>query len=418
MYERVMCSNCKESLQNIIDAMYEGYAVHEIICDNNGIPIDYRYIEANLAFEKITGFKRKDIIGKTIKEVSPEIDSFWIDTYGEVALTGKPRNFENYDELLDKYFRVSVFSHKKGIFTTIFTDISENKIIEETLEKHKLLVESAQDAILYVKDNGIIIDANKSAIRFYQYTYEELLNLSIHDIRHPSTRDKFEQQIKQADESGIIFESIHVRKDGSIFPVEVSAKGTIIRNGRVRIHIIRNITERKMTEEKITYLANYDSLTGIPNRAYLMHELDISIERARRGAYKLAVIFFDIDKFKSINDTYGHDAGDKVLKTVAERVQDKIRKVDTLGRLGGDEFIIIQPLIEKDEDVLALINRVFKALDEPIFVESSELKVSISISIGISVYPDDAKDMSTLLSNADHAMYGAKKESGNSYKFP
>lgn len=415
MYEETICTKCREGLQSIIDAMSEGYAVHEIICDDNGIPINYKYMEVNHAFEKMTGFKREDVIGKTIKEISPDIDSFWINTYGEVALTERPKSFENYDDVLDKYFRVSVFSHKKGVFTTIFTDISEIKEKEEALKKHKLLVECAQDAVLYIREDGRIIDANESALRFYQYTYDELLNLTIHDIRHPSTRPRFEHQMKKADDGRIIFESIHVRKDGSNFPVEVSSKGTIVQNGKVRIHIIRNISERKIAEEKITYLANYDSLTGIPNRAYLMHELDIFVERSIREEHKLAVIFFDIDKFKTINDTYGHNIGDKVLKTVARRVQGTIRKVDTFGRLGGDEFLIIQSSIEKNEDVLALINRIFKTLDEPISIENGEIK--ISISAGISIYPDNAKDMNLLLSSADHAMYAAKKESGNSYKF-
>lgn len=415
MFKELICPNCEESLQKIINAMCEGYAVNEIICDDNGRPTNYRFMEVNRSFLQMTGFKREDILGKTVKDISPNIDANLIDAYGKVALTGSPANFENYSELLDKHFRVSVFSPKKGTFITMFTDISEMKRTEETLKKHKLLIECAQDAVLYVKDDGMIVDANEAAQWLYNYTYEELLQLSIHDIRHPATKSEFEQQMKQADKYGIVFECIHVRKDGSSFPVEVSAKGTIIENRGIRIHIIRDITERKLAEEKITYLANYDSLTGIPNRAYLMHELDMSIQRASRGEDKFAVLFFDIDKFKLINDMYGHDAGDKVLQTVSARVQSLIRKIDTLGRLGGDEFIIIQPLIEKAEDALPLVHRIFKAFDEPITVGSNYIKVIISV--GISIYPDNGEDKEALLSNADNAMYAAKKEKGNSYKF-
>ena len=125
MFKELMCPKCEESLQNIINAMCEAYAVHEIICDDNGNPSNYRFLEANSAFEKMTGLNRADIIGKTVKDIYPEIESSWIDTYGKVAITGKPINFENYSEMLDKYFRVSVFTPQKGKFITLFMEITE-----------------------------------------------------------------------------------------------------------------------------------------------------------------------------------------------------------------------------------------------------------------------------------------------------
>jgi diguanylate cyclase (GGDEF)-like protein/PAS domain S-box-containing protein len=330
-------------------------------------------------------------------------------------MTGEPANFENYAGMLDKYFKVSVFTPQKGKFITMFTEITELKRAEEIMKKHKLLFECAQDAVLYVRDDGMIVDANESAYKLYGYSYEELLNLSIHNIRHISMRPQFEQQMQKADESGIVFESDHVRKDGSVFPVEVSAKGTIIGNEKVRIHIIRDITERKIVEERIAYLANHDSLTGIPNRAFLMKELDRAIQFACRGQYRLAVMLFDIDKFKLINDMHGHQVGDNVLKTVADRVKASIRNTDMVGRLGGDEFLIIVPMVKNNDDVLILIDRIFQFIREPII--AGETYLETNISVGISIYPGDAEDKESLIKAADISMYEAKKEHGCSYRF-
>ncbi len=415
MFKELMCPRCEESLRNVINAMCEGYAIHEIICDDDGIPSNFRFLEVNCAFEEITGLNRDEILGKTVKDIYPNITSSWIEIYGRVALTGEPVYFENYFELLDKYFRVSVFTPQKGKFITLFMEITELKKTEEIMKKHKLLFECAQDAVLYVRDDGMVIDANDSACKLYGYTYEELLRLNIHDIRHFSMKPYFEHQMLQADEGGTVFESVHVRKDGTDFAVEVSAKGTIIGSEKVRIHIIRDIAERKLAEEKIIYLANHDSLTGIPNRAFLMQELTRALDLADRGQYKLSLLLFDIDKFKQVNDVYGHQAGDVVLKTVAARIKAVIRSVDTVARLGGDEFIIILPMFKDKSEILTIINRMFETLNEPIIFNNVNLYVHISVGIGI--YPDDALDKESLIKYADTAMYEAKKESGNTYSF-
>jgi diguanylate cyclase (GGDEF)-like protein len=147
----------------------------------------------------------------------------------------------------------------------------------------------------------------------------------------------------------------------------------------------------------------------------MMKELDRALNFAGRGQYELALLLFDIDKFKLINDVYGHQAGDVVLKTVAARMNAVIRKIDMVARLGGDEFIIILSMIKDKNDILSLIQRMFKALDEPIPV--NDTSVNIHISVGVSVYPEDASDKEGLIKHADSSMYEAKKQQGSSYCF-
>lgn len=179
--------------------------------------------------------------------------------------------------------------------------------------------------------------------------------------------------------------------------------------------VIEDITERKLSEEKIIRMANYDNLTGLPNRRLLMNYLSQAITLVRRRALYEAVLFIDLDRFKLINDTLGHSAGDELLKEVAERLKKCVRLSDTVGRLGGDEFIVLLPDIEQIEDIIIICNRINTIFDSPLKI--GEHEVSVMMSIGISVYPTDGEDGETLLRKADVAMYRAKSDGKSCYRF-
>ncbi len=396
--------------------MTEGFALHEIICDKNNTPVDYRFLVVNDSFITITGLPREQVLGKRVKEILPDVEPQWIDTYGKLALKGEPINFESYSAALNKYFRVSAFSPVRGQFITLFNDITDLKKASEVLQIHQILFDNAQDIMLYVKTDGSIINANKSATQLYGYSKDELIKMKIQDIRHSSTMESFADEMSLSDSNGVTFECIHVKKDGTSFPVEVSSKSTMINNELIRIHVIRDISERKKSEEKITYLANYDNLTGIPNRSYLMRQFKITIDQAKRGNYKFALMLFDIDKFKRINDTYGHNVGDVVLKETAKRVQNSIRKSDFLARLGGDEFIVILPFINDNADASTIAKKILEAIGQPMQLEDGK-ELILSLSIGISIFPDDTEDSESLMRLADNAMYTTKQNGGNAYGF-
>jgi diguanylate cyclase (GGDEF)-like protein len=179
--------------------------------------------------------------------------------------------------------------------------------------------------------------------------------------------------------------------------------------------VIRDITERKRIEQQLNYLATHDVLTGLPNRILFMDRLELALVQSRRNRHKLAVMMFDLDDFKNVNDTLGHMVGDKLLKEVGNRLTGLLRQNDTVARLGGDEFIVLLSDFERMEDVNRIAGIILKAFQQP-FVCGNH-KIDTKASIGIAIYPDDCEDMESLLKKSDMAMYSVKVQGRNGYKF-
>ena len=178
---------------------------------------------------------------------------------------------------------------------------------------------------------------------------------------------------------------------------------------------VTDISERKRTEEEIRRIAYYDALTKLPNRAFFLEQLKRTLASATRNNRRAALLFCDLDNFKDVNDTLGHDKGDFLLQGIAERLSACIRKGDTLSRLGGDEFVLLLPVVESDRDAVMVARKIKDQLARPFDLEGNE--VYTSPSIGIAFFPDDGDNVSTLLKHADMAMYAAKKKGKNRYQF-
>ena len=177
---------------------------------------------------------------------------------------------------------------------------------------------------------------------------------------------------------------------------------------------IEDITERKQSEEMIQQLAFYDSLTGLPNRKLFSDRLRIALVQAQRNQKKVGIAMLDLDKFKDVNDTLGHDVGDTLLKAAAERLSAALRKGDTVARFGGDEFVLILPDIEATGYATQVAQKIVDRLRQPFLIDTHQLVVTTSI--GIAVYPNDGIDEGVLLKNADIAMYQAKQAGGSRYQ--
>jgi diguanylate cyclase (GGDEF)-like protein/PAS domain S-box-containing protein len=206
-------------------------------------------------------------------------------------------------------------------------------------------------------------------------------------------------------------------KDGSNFLTRHNISAVKDHQGNViqYISIFLDITKQKRAEERIKFLAQYDQLTKLPNRALFNDRLQHSIDRAQRSKNKIGLMFIDLDGFKNVNDTLGHQAGDELLQIIAERISNLMRVEDTVARFGGDEFTIIMEELNHSDGAIVVAKNVLQTIGEVIYLSGQE--VSVGASIGISIYPDNGEDANSIINNSDTAMYQAKKQGKNCFKF-
>ena len=400
--------------QRVLNSLLESYVRLAVLRDPvSGQVQGYRVGDMNQQALRASGRRRGDAIGRSFCDVFAMDDGCWRRLQQRLEGLEGPRTFDFHFKQLDRRFLISPVHVSADDIILFFVEVTYRKKAEDALRMHEILFNHAQDIILYIDMTGQVISANEKACEAYGYTREQLKQLRIQDLRHPSTLSVFEEQMRVADAGGVVFECVHVRADGSEFPVEVSAKSTETERGQIRIHIIRDITERKEQEAQIAWLARYDGLTGVLNRRSFIEELEEEMHRTSRQGSKFAILLFDIDRFKFVNDNYGHSVGDAVLRHVAARARSVLRQSDHIGRLGGDEFVILQTDVGCPGDVLSLVGRLREVLSEPVNIE--ERKLHLSVSLGVSLYPTDATNTTDLLHFADEAMYYTKRSGGNGY---
>ncbi len=207
------------------------------------------------------------------------------------------------------------------------------------------------------------------------------------------------------------------RKNGEIYVEWLTVNAVKDAAGKVTnyVAVFTDFTTRKQAEEQIRFLAQHDALTGLPNRSLLRERLLRAIAHAQRNGRKLAVIFLDLDDFKTVNDTFGHDAGDEILQVVAKRLTDTVRREDTVARLGGDEFILVLEELATLDGLPAIVAKIIEAVARPVVFEGREIRSATSV--GVSVYPDDGATPENLVKHADAAMYVAKEKGSNRFHF-
>jgi diguanylate cyclase (GGDEF)-like protein/PAS domain S-box-containing protein len=289
----------------------------------------------------------------------------------------------------------------------------ETSLLEATLE-------STADGILVVDRQGAIVMYNQKFRKMWHIppgvlktgSDDEAIHHVLRQLKDPEGFVKKLMELYTHPEMDC-FDEIEFQ-DGRIF--ERYSIPQLLGNEIVgRVFSFRDVTRRKQMEEQLLRQATYDALTGLPNRILLEDRIDQNIKHARRRGLKVGVLFFDLDRFKLVNDSLGHNMGDALLKSVAERLTKCIREGDTLARWGGDEFVIVLSDLKLEEDVISIIVACQTALEEVFIIDNRTL--SITSSVGASFYPRDGNDSTILLKNADAAMYNAKSEGPNNYRF-
>jgi diguanylate cyclase (GGDEF)-like protein/PAS domain S-box-containing protein len=314
-------------------------------------------------------------------------------------------------------------------FTATARDITRRVHAEQEQRILASIVATSSDAIVGMALDGTIQTWNAGAERLYGHTAADATSRSIEMIVPGDRAEELAGILAQVGrgESVSEFETVRLRADGR--PVDVAVSASPIRDGAGRVvgvsAISRDITRRKEAEERIAFLASHDSLTGLPNRAMLEDHLSVALARAERNGRAVALLYLDLDNFKLVNDSLGHQAGDELLRQVAGRLGEITRSTDVVARQGGDEFLLLLSDLEPDpaddpghgaEEIAGLMARkIVSRLQVPFTLPEGEL--ALSTSVGISIYPADAASADHLMRHADSAMYDAKRRGRGGYQF-
>ena len=319
--------------------------------------------------------------------------------------------------------RLDSYSLTRALHSAIARKAAEDALFLEK-ERAQVTLNSIGDAVISTDISGNITYLNQVAERMTGWSGEEASGRPFAEVfqiiegvtREPA-RNPMQLAVKQNQAVGLTSNCILIRRDGCESAIEDSTAPIHSRTGQVigAVMVFRDVSEARAMRLKMTHLAQHDFLTDLPNRLLLNDRITQAISLSRRHGKHLAVLFLDLDGFKHINDSLGHEIGDKVLQLVAQRLVACVRTSDTVSRHGGDEFVILLSEIAQAGDAAISAEKILAALAMPHAI--SELNVHLSASIGISIYPQDGHDADTLIKNADTAMYQAKGKGTNNYHF-
>jgi len=377
------------------------------------------------------GYSREELIGNSYRIAVPEADiKPLLLAFNEVFRTGEANKGLVHKTLCKDGSTIFVESsvsrrqNEQGEiigFRSISRDVTERKQAEEALssaeEKYRLLVENINDIFYVLDGQGNFTYISPAIERLTSYKASELIGKPIFPLIHPDDLPGLLDSFNNLVEGQLIpWEFRLLDKDGKSIFVRASRQ-LIYKDGKAVgvTAVVTDITQRKQLEQKLEEMATHDFLTALPNRVLLLDRFTIAAALAHRNKARLAVMLLDLDKFKSINDTLGHDVGDQVLKAVSKRLAGIIRASDTLARVGGDEFILVMLESKRKKDATNIAQKILDSFEVPLLIDNHQ--IHLSISIGIAIYPDDAEDLETLTRKSDAAMYYSKGHGRDQFKF-
>ncbi len=455
----------------MIQELKSSDSLYRMIFDSTGTAMvmleeDTTILLVNREFERLSGYNREDIEGKVSWKmfiVSEDLNRMLeYHNLRRIQNDLAPEQYEcrcvnRNNEVRVCHINVAMVPNSKRSLISLWDITPQTEVetaLRESEEKFRIISSSAKDAIILIDNNGNISFWNNSAELVFGYPRIEALGKNAHQLLvDPKYAGQYAigfRKFKKTGTGPVIGQTVELsarHRNGTIFPVELSVSAVKLNNRWCAIGVARDITERKRMEEarlraaeaevkanammllnqeleneisqriqmekQLAYLATHDHLTGLPNRMLFTDRLLNALRLAERHKHKLAVIFLDLDRFKYVNDTYGHDVGDIILVGAAQRLKYVIRQSDTVARMGGDEFYMLLPQINSIHDATLVAQKIVDCFSEPF--PYGDISIKISTSVGIAVFPDHGHEANILVKNSDIALYEAKLQGRNTF---
>ena len=387
--------------------------------------------------QRLTGYRPDELVGDgcvSYEAITHPEDRRWVRAEIRAALDSRRRFFVNYriitaENTIKWVWEAGIGIHASdGKLTAIegfVQDVSRNKAAEHALrqteERYRGIFENAVEGIFQTTADGQYLRANPALARIYGYEspadlMANLSNISGQLYVNPAQRSEFVRQMQQHGSVKNFVSEVR-RRDGSVIWITENGRAVLDEEDRLLYYegAVEDITETRRHQQRLEHQATHDALTALPNRSLLSDRLRQAVSYAKRYKQIVAVVFIDLDHFKLINDSLGHQTGDNLLKTMSERMSENVRGSDTVARLSGDEFVILLRNEKGEDDVTGAVQRIIRAICRPWRNQGQEIVVTCSA--GISLHPRDGEDPATLLKNADAAMYRAKELGRNQIQF-
>ncbi len=390
-----------------------------------------RHVLWNPAMERFTGLAARDVLGRGALQLFPELREQGVADLLERALAGEtvtaPDVAHQVPGSTSTTWLAGTYSpHRDGSgrivgVVGVLRDVGDRRKAERVSggagPQLRALVEQAP-AGMFVLQDGRFRYANPKLAAIFGYTPEELLGLeSVERLVAEDDREMLSEQLRQRleGERRTLRHSFRaIRKDGDAIEVEISGSAAEVDGRPALLGTIFDVTDRKRSEARIAEQVYHDPLTKLPNRVLFLERLELALAQARRHGRRLAIVYLDLDRFKLVNDTRGHSTGDALLQSLALRLKRRLRQVDTLARVGGDEFVILMPDARPTQEMTAVAQKLLETVSRPFQIGDHAIR--ISASLGIASFPDDGESAETLMRNADVAMYRAKEVGRNNFQ--
>ncbi|MES3021442.1 MAG: EAL domain-containing protein [Pseudomonadota bacterium] len=422
MHERIVAPELAERQLHLQEHLLESVEQAVIATDMAGMIVFW-----NPYAERLYGWSAAEVMGRNIIDITPA-DSTLAQAGQIMARLKRGESWSGEFEVRHRSGRLvpirvtdSPLRNERNELIGIIgisTDITEQRKIEKALRLSDLVYQAIGEAIMVVDMGGRIVAINPAFTRMTGYSEAEIIGQSADVLKDADAAaligDQSQLLARTGHWAGIVWT---LRKSGERCQEWLRVDTIYDERGRpkLRICMFSHVTDQKRAKETIWQQANFDALTGLPNRSMFRDRLEHEIQKAERAGQRLALMFIDLDQFKEVNDTLGHDIGDVLLKQAAERLAACVRGVDTVARIGGDEFTVILGELDDSATVERVAREIVHTLAQPFHVAQNTLHVSASV--GITLYPEDARDADVLIKNADQAMYAAKNHGRDQFHY-